>query len=150
MPVLKDLRSAQGASLELRKRWAEQLSEALAAVHRRGYLHRDISPGNVLITSNMETAFLSDFGRCVLPRDRATTGTSFVGTEHFASREALSERRRPCEEDDWHALVYTVYWTDAQHKRWQTKAIHHRIDVHGAARHDPAARVVVQHMNRAV
>ena len=153
MPVLKDLYSVKRmASLTQRCRWAEQLSRTLTAVHEYGYLHRDISPGNVLITADMKTAYLSDFGACAELSQRewpAGLDPSFVGTTHFASRNALFEGP-PCEDDDWQALLYTIHWTDPQHEEWRSSAIDRRVNVEEAGRRDPAAQVIVQFMNRAL
>ena len=65
-----------------------QCLSALAYVHGRGVLHRDISPGNVLVTRSGE-AKMTDFG---LSKILATplTDTAFKGTAPYASPEALN------------------------------------------------------------
>ena len=57
-------------------KWATQALEGLAALHGLGILHRDIKPGNLLLTAENDVK-LSDFGLALhLDRDetRATSG----------------------------------------------------------------------------
>ncbi len=53
--------SRQGMDQLLTARIGEQVASALAAVHRAGFVHRDVKPENILITQRGE-AFLTDFG----------------------------------------------------------------------------------------
>lgn len=155
MPLLQSLGSVcfrHSPSLELRCAWAAQLSATLARVHRKRFLHRDISPGNILVTDDLTTTYLSDFGCASSPEQRALmaedTYFSFRGTRMYASDQALSESSSPSEEDDWHALLYSVYWTNRSFRLWTSNCIHRRVGVHTAARDDPAARIVLQVMGK--
>lgn len=75
-------------------RWATQAFEGLAALHALGILHRDIKPGNLLLTADGEVK-LSDFGLALhLDRDetRATTHESILGTlEYLSPEQALGQ-----------------------------------------------------------
>lgn len=74
--------------LALRNRLAAGLSEA----HRKGAVHRDISPDNVILPDNrIESAKLIDFGVCKLtdPAQETILGSSFAGKYQYASPEQL-------------------------------------------------------------
>ncbi|MEO8195472.1 MAG: serine/threonine-protein kinase [Thermoanaerobaculia bacterium] len=74
--------------------WATQALEGLAALHALGILHRDIKPGNLLLTGDGEVK-LSDFGLALhLERDetRATTHEAVLGTlEYLSPEQALGQ-----------------------------------------------------------
>lgn len=64
-----------------------QLASALAAAHAEGVLHRDISPGNVLITAG-RTARIADFGISHARGEGTMTGRGLVvGTPAYLAPE---------------------------------------------------------------
>jgi eukaryotic-like serine/threonine-protein kinase len=74
------------AVLALRDRLALGLDEA----HRKGAVHRDISPDNLILPENrIEAAKLIDFGLCKLtdPGQQTIIGASFAGKLRYASPE---------------------------------------------------------------
>lgn len=62
-----------------------ELAEALAWLHVRGIVHRDVSPSNVVMAA--DGAHLIDFGIARLRSDGATHDTTLLGTWGFAAPE---------------------------------------------------------------
>eukprot|EP00929_Paragymnodinium_shiwhaense_P020979 TRINITY_DN1380_c0_g1_i1.p1 TRINITY_DN1380_c0_g1~~TRINITY_DN1380_c0_g1_i1.p1 ORF type:complete len:824 (-),score=144.93 TRINITY_DN1380_c0_g1_i1:408-2879(-) len=97
------------------RKWFAQVAAATAAIHHEGFLHRDIKPGNILMTVDRKYAKLADFGISrevhkkvsrssqpqLLPRsdsnDDATSQLSGYtmgqGTLSYVSPEAMIGRR---------------------------------------------------------
>jgi serine/threonine-protein kinase len=46
----------------LARQWFQQIASALEHAHKNGVIHRDIKPENIIITPDMQTAPLVDFG----------------------------------------------------------------------------------------
>ena len=69
---------------------AHQILSALHAAHSRGIVHRDIKPGNILITTEGRIK-VTDFGIARLPdRDSFLMPDRTVGTVHYVSPEQAS------------------------------------------------------------
>jgi len=87
---LADLIAREGAQNEEKVlRWATQLLDVLAYCHRRGVLHRDIKPQNIIITPD-DNAVMVDFGLVKLwdPNDPQTrTVMRGAGTPEYAPPE---------------------------------------------------------------
>jgi hypothetical protein len=78
---------------------ADQLREALAVVHEAGVLHRDLTPGNVMITDSGPV--LIDFGIAQGMEDSRVTSAGLVaGTPGYVAPELLSGDE-PSEQSDW-------------------------------------------------
>ena len=71
LATMIDDRHPTGARGYLRRivRLLQQVSEAAHALHEAGVLHRDIKPGNVLVTADGEQAVLMDLGLAQLADD---------------------------------------------------------------------------------
>lgn len=93
---------SQGEAL----RCASQLFETVQAVHDAGVIHRDIKPGNVIMSS--DGSVLIDFGIAQGEDDLTLTAHGFVsGTASYASPDIL-RGSRPNEGADWWAWVATI------------------------------------------
>lgn len=87
-------RLAAGKPLEPRvaAEYVRQLAEALQACHDLGIIHRDVKPGNALITPN-RTLKLTDFGLAKLTSEDAehlTRTGEIVGTPSYMAPEQAS------------------------------------------------------------
>ncbi|MPZ64307.1 MAG: protein kinase [Pseudonocardiaceae bacterium] len=68
----------------------EQAGDALQAAHQRGLVHRDVKPGNILVTPT-GTVKLTDFGIAKAVDAAPVTRTGMVmGTAHYISPEQAS------------------------------------------------------------
>ncbi len=68
-------------------RWIGQVSAALEFAHRKGVIHRDVKPSNILI-SRAGDALLTDFGLARLAEgSNSLTGSMMMGTPAYMSPE---------------------------------------------------------------
>src|SRR5579872_343820 len=84
----------RGGKLEPRRaaRIGLDVARALAFVHERGIIHRDVKPSNILVDGSGR-ALLTDFGiATAIDLERLTRTGAFVGTIGYASPEQVSGR----------------------------------------------------------
>src|SRR5579871_4423205 len=70
----------------------QQVAEAAHALHEHGIIHRDIKPGNIMVTADGRQAVLMDLGLAQLADEvegRLTRTRHFVGTLRYASPEQV-------------------------------------------------------------
>ena len=91
-------------------RFAGEIGEALEHAHRRGVIHRDVKPENVMLIDGH--AVLTDFGiarRLVADGERITSTGMLVGTPHYMSPEQTDGAREPDARGDIYALGCLTY-----------------------------------------
>ena len=105
-----------GTSPESLRRWLVDIAAALDFVHRRGYVHRDVKPANILF-DDQGHAYLSDFGvaRVVAATEaeadhaKSLTGTGLVvGTPRYMAPELVMSTKYDGRVDQY-ALAVTVH-----------------------------------------
>ena len=95
-------------SADAAARVGREIALALSAAHRRGILHRDVKPSNILIDPEGR-ARLTDFGAAKLDGLSTVTGTgALVGTLDYLAPEVVAGSRGDARAD-LYALGMTLY-----------------------------------------
>jgi serine/threonine protein kinase len=97
-PTEKDLRSTTLCLLE-----------ALAIVHQRGYLHRDVKPENILMDQRSGRPILIDFGNARIATGLKTANLTAVITKGYAPFEQYQTKGRQGPFTDIYALGAVLY-----------------------------------------
>jgi hypothetical protein len=108
------LGGAMGCDPAVAARVGAVLCEALAAAHACGVVHRDIKPGNILLTPAAPGLKLVDFGVSKLdddpsPSTDATQTGMVLGTPAFMSPEQLVGSKDITDRSDIYAVGVTLY-----------------------------------------
>lgn len=104
-PELSDTPDPQKLSLVRATDIMYQLASALAAFHGRGLVHRDIKPGNVLLTKkDVGLVKLCDPGLMKFPESEESLAGYWVGTRDYLS----PEQRKSATDVDARADVFAL------------------------------------------
>ncbi|HUG61473.1 MAG TPA: protein kinase, partial [Methylomirabilota bacterium] len=91
-PSLSDVLKRGPLSLEAVRHLQHRLASGLETAHRRGVVHRDLSPDNVILPEgDVRQAKIIDFGiaRSTRPGDGTIIGGGFAGKYNYVSPEQL-------------------------------------------------------------
>lgn len=98
---------AQGAypSMQDGRNWYLQIASALQHAHDLGIVHRDVKPGNIIVSEDRRTAYLVDFGIALTAADvkRITKSGYAIGTPGYMSPEQMAGK-----EVDGRADLYSL------------------------------------------
>jgi serine/threonine protein kinase len=91
-------------------RLAREVALALDHIHKKGLVHRDVNPYNVLVTRN-GTAKLADLGLAIemADHDRVTRDGATVGTFDYVAPEQARHSRSADIRSDIYSLGCTIY-----------------------------------------
>jgi serine/threonine protein kinase len=90
--------------------WFLQVASALEHAHKNGVIHRDIKPENIIITPDLESAYLVDFGIALTAEEakKLTRSGYVIGTPGYMSPEQIAgEMLDP--RTDVYSLAVTFY-----------------------------------------
>jgi WD40 repeat protein/serine/threonine protein kinase len=89
-----------------------QVADGVHALHEAGVVHRDIKPGNILLTADTGAPVLMDLGLAQLAEEtegRITTTRQFIGTLRYASPEQVLSAARVDRRTDVYSLGATLW-----------------------------------------
>ena len=93
---------------EVMERWFVPVLRGLAAVHRKNYLHRDIKPGNILLSDDAQPVLI-DFGAACYAMGDEVRKTSDILTPAYASIEQYGVDQSLGPWSDLYSLGATMY-----------------------------------------
>ncbi|KAF9264227.1 kinase-like protein [Marasmius fiardii PR-910] len=86
--------------------YTAQIIDALAFIHEKGVIHRDVKPENLLLDDNWRLK-ITDFGTAKI-LDHTVEAEKFVGTAQYVAPELL-EANETSRSSDWWALGCILY-----------------------------------------
>lgn len=101
-----------------------QIGSALDYAHSRNIIHRDVSPGNILLDSSGNRALLTDFGIARLPDQHHTSTDIIMGTPGFFSPEHAQSATAVTSLSDLYSLGVIMYFMLTGQLPWETPPQH--------------------------
>lgn len=90
-------------------RFILEIAKALWSLHQAGWIHRDISPANIMVT-RQRTPILIDFGLACHDKDYGHGGSERVGTRPYMRPEEIDRgSKRPDSRTDVYSLAVIMY-----------------------------------------
>ncbi|MBL8850666.1 MAG: serine/threonine protein kinase, partial [Planctomycetaceae bacterium] len=89
-----------------------QVAGALESLHDANIIHRDVKPGNIMVSADGQRAMLMDLGLAQLADEeegRLTRTRQFVGTLRYASPEQILAAERLSRRSDVYSLGATLW-----------------------------------------
>ncbi len=108
--VQQQLDSGARISIENVVRIGRQMASGLSAAHGKGVVHRDIKPGNTLLSAQTGKVLLGDFGLARAADHSRLTGTgTLVGTPAYVAPEVLENPESADHRADLFSLGVVLY-----------------------------------------
>ena len=106
---LDDLMTLQGRVAEMQVlEVGIQIAQGLNAAFKRGLIHRDVKPGNILF-ADARTAKIVDFGLAALADHTHEAGTDVWGTPYYVAPEKLEQPPMEDFRSDMYSLGATLF-----------------------------------------
>ena len=89
--------------------YIRQVGEALKIVHRKGLLHRDIKPQNLILRQDDQQVILIDFGIAREFNQRIVQKNTTIVPDNYAPIERYFSKTKPTPATDVYSLAATLY-----------------------------------------
>ncbi|MBW4498717.1 MAG: protein kinase [Scytonema hyalinum WJT4-NPBG1] len=107
--------------------YIRQIGEALDAIHRQGFLHRDVKPSNIMIADDGSRAVLIDFGIArEYQQGGLTTQIAFI-SEGYSPIEQHYPTEKQTPYTDVYALAATLYFALTGKKPQKSQLRHYNL-----------------------